>query len=401
MGGICPKKEQENRENSVHPAIKQGNLRDEEAEKMNQSDTRPLYNGNDAKKNNENINTVHVPAANVPRQPARKDTVPQVKVVSQYELQAHQLDETTKRRFEEANKKAESENQEVLGKITEAKKEKVNQHDDFSTRWKEELDRRGVNSEKKDYDATSLKNTLQGSLSPTLKNELAVLPHTAAEQGNKGTDIDSLRTDYIVQVEIKTFLQLYNTLRSTPTSYAEIIRTKYLNMLDPFFCHKQTLRTYEEGKAAIDEAVKCLETQPGLSGLTVDVGLCVAAHIQAKRQAYEKKVFGEDRYAQMSMNVGRFAKVPQGSPLADCNVSVQNLNYQDILVNLFISDGDVSRRNRIAMVNKEFTKCGFGLFQRTKKSQIFCTLILAGAGIQGDKSKIPKELLQDAGALQL
>lgn len=424
MGGICQKKEKEPGQGSVHPTIKENNMRDEEAEKMvNQSDSRPLMNKNDgldgkeAQRSQNQGKTITDQPKKLPdqpkpavdpktlkqdlRPPERKDTSPPVKVVSQYQIQENQVDAATKQRYEEAQKKAEAEQHAALGQISEAKKDKVNQLDDFSTRWKEELDRRGVSSEKKTYDATSLTNHLNSSLSPTLKNELAVVPNPAAEQGNKGPSVDALRTDYILQVDVQQFLKMFNDLRTSPKTYSEIIRTKYLNMLDPFFCHKLTLRNYEEGKTAIDEAVRALETQKALSGLSLDPGLCVAAHIQAKRQAYEKKVFSEDRASQMAENVKRFVNVPQGCPLADCNVSVQNLNYEDVLINLFIGDGDVSRRNRTAMAKEDFSKCGFGIFQRTKKSQIFCTLILTGKAAQTDKSKIPKDLLQDAGASQL
>ena len=431
MGGMCPKKEKEASQGSVHPSIKSANLRDEEAEKINQSDSRmPLSNEEVAPKtstrpqeqkpgdqkpleqtkpqpisqpNPQAKGTPVSPEKPIKRTEQRMDTrtVPQVNVISQYQIQAEQVDPATKQRMVEAGKKSEVEQAALLGRITEAKKEKKNQHDDFSIRWKEELDRRGFSNEKNYYDATDLKNQLNESLTPTLKNELAVPQNPAADQGTKTNSVDTLRTDYILAADPKAFLQLFNALRSNPKAYAEIIKLKYLNMLDPFFCHKTTLRTYEEGKAALSEAVKALESQAAASAVTLDAGLCVAAHIQAKRQAYEKRVFGEDRASQVAENVGRFAQLPQGSELADCNVSTQVLNYEDIMINLFVSDGDMSRRNRSAMAKEGFSKCGFGIFQRTKKSPIFCTLILASKNAQGDKSKIPKDLLQDASASQL
>ena len=136
-----------------------------------------------------------------------------------------------------------------------------------------------------------------------------------------------MRSDYILAVDAKAFLQQLNALRSGPKQFAELIRKKYLNMLDNFYCHRLTLRQYAEGKTALGDAVKVLESNPQLPALTFDAGLCVAAHIQAKSRL-TKKVFGEQRACQVIENVRRFAKIADGAPLADCNVTVQNLTMR-------------------------------------------------------------------------
>lgn len=455
MGGVCPKKEKEASNSSVHPKMVHGHLRDEEAEKMvNQSDSRmfmdkedqsTVRNSTSSKRvvteqakpaispqgnNSARGMTQHAkpapaldtskptlanglarpdkPNPNTRLEPMQKPSElimdtnlnKEVLVLSQYQLGEQQADPSTQQRLTAVTKQTEAEKKAELEKINEAKKEKKNQHDDFSNRWREEMESRGLSNDKNEFDASLLKNTLHGSLGPTMKNELAVHPHPAAEQTSK-TSVDSLRTNYILAVDVQAFLKHLNGLRSNPKSYSEIVRSKYLNMLDSMFYHKLTLRHYEEGKTAIDEAVKVLDSSKSRSDFSLDAGLCVAAHIQAKRQAYEMKVFGEDRASQVSENVRRFVNMPEGTPLADCNVSVQNLNYEDILINLFIGDGDLSRRNRTAIVREDFSKCGFGVFQRTKKSQIFCTLLLSGGKAQADKNKIPKDLLLDAGASSL
>ena len=206
---------------------------------------------------------------------------------------------------------------------------------------------------------------------------------------------------FVLQVDLKAFLTYLNMMRSSPKIYSGIVQRKYIDLLDSLFCHKLTLRLYEEGKAALTEATKTLETIQPLAPLAFDAGLCVAAHIQAKRQAYERKVFGEDRSQQVLENVRRFVQLPEGAAIADCNLSTGSLNYEDILINLFASDGDVTRRNRIAMSKEGFSKCGFGVYQRSPKSPIFCTLLLADRNAQGKVGNIPKELLDDSGASKI
>lgn len=329
-------------------------------------------------------------------------TLEEIKVVSRYEFKETKKDANFDNVASLA-KVAEAEHAALIEKIGEAKKEKKNKHDDFATRWQQEMSSRGISSSSQFYDPTDLKNMLanSGGISPSLQQELSVQSHPAIDPQNSADAIDSIRAEYILPVDVKAFLQHLNALRSSPKSFATVIREQYLRKLDSSFIHLLTFKQYEEGKTALAEAEKALESQQNLPSITLDAGLCATAHLQAKRQAYEKSVFGPERHSQMLDSLHRFSEVSEGNLVIDCNLLTQNLNYQDILVNFFVGDGDVSRRGRNSLSNTVFTKCGFGVYQRTKRSPIFCTLILADKSVTTNKNDIPADLLTDAGAANL
>ena len=201
-------------------------------------------------------------------------------------------------------------------------------------------------------------------------------------------------------VDFRVFLQLINTFRTSPRNLAEVITVKYLHMIDSTSCHKATLRQYEEGCLAFTEAVSLLASQPPLALLLLDPGLCAAAHAQARRQAFEQRVFGEDKENQAVENIKKFMQA-DSSQIADCSTSVSALNYEDMLVSLFVSDGDAARSNRLAMTKGGFSKCGLGVYQRSSKGPLFCTLILADKNVQRNKTEIPRDLLEESGASKL
>lgn len=323
-----------------------------------------------------------------------------MKVISNYVLADAVPDQEAEKRRMEAAKKAQEEHAALVAKIEASKNEKANQLDDFNARWKNELATRGMGSDNNSYDATDLKNLLSGNLATTYKNELAVQnnPNNEAKNSN---NIDSMRTDYIIEAHPTEFLKLLNSLRSSPKTFSTIIKDKYLDKLDPMFIHRTTFHQYLEGKVALIEAEKMLDQQSHLPEFILDPTLCAVAHLQAKRQAFERKVYGEERFPEFLSNIRRFATVDEGTDVIDCNIEVQNLNLEDVIVNLFVDDGNFSRRNRTAISNSHFVKCGFGVFQKTKKSPIYCSLVLATQKIHADKTKVPKELLQDSGVAYL
>lgn len=392
MGSICPKKEQES-DTKVHPKINSHRLNDEETQKLSN--------------NRGNVSLNNSGVAPPRKQDTKRDLKPPPapvqeapKVVGQYEIKAKE-DEKKKKQEEEAARLAAEQERKRLEEIELQKAQKKNQTDDFSSRWSEELHRRGVTKSQGVHDPTDLTTVLQGSISPTLRKELADTNQFGASASVAESKVDTIKTDYLLEVDLDKFLAALNSLRTSPKNFSGILRNKYLNMLDSMSCHRTTLRLYEEGKSVIAEAVKTLENVPNLNGLKLDAGLCVAAHLQAKRQAYEMKVYGVGRESEVLPNLSRFAKVPEGAVVKDCNLKTLVLDYEDIIANMYISDNDSSRRNRLSLVQDGVTKAGLGIFQKTKKSPIFCCVMLSGNEVQGNKSQIPKDLLNDAGASKL
>lgn len=274
---------------------------------------------------------------------------------------------------------------------------------DFRSRWTEEVSKRGISQNQGFSDPTDLASALNTSLSPGYQCELGKSSDfgVAGVIGAYNTNVDMIRTDYLVPVSVKEFIEQVNSLRSGSQVYSKMLKNKYLIMLDSMSCHKLSFRQYEEGKAAISEAIKAAEGMGAIPQLKPEVALFAAAHIQAKRQAFEQKVYGSGREPEIRSNIRRFAKVPEGSNLGDCNVKVQALNYEDIVANMFICDGDVSRNGRGALSNKEITKIGLGVYQRTKRSALFCCVVLGNDKISANKGEILKELLQDSGSAGL
>lgn len=269
----------------------------------------------------------------------------------------------------------------------------------FNERFSTELSHRGLNSEIKSV--TSILYPTEDSGRKDWNNiKPLTVEFQAAGVANKAGPSQKAVSG-LIPVDLRSALNTLNLMRASPRDYSQIVRVRYLNNLDSLNCHKITLRQYEEGRGAILEAVKVLESMEPMAPLVFDAGLCVAAHVQAKRQAYERRVFGEERAQACIENVAKFASLPQGALLLDCNVEATTLAYEDIFVNMFIGDGDASRRARNAMMKPGMAKCGFGVFQRTANGPLFCTLILADRNVQGNKGQIPADLLQQSCANQV
>lgn len=206
---------------------------------------------------------------------------------------------------------------------------------------------------------------------------------------------------HILPANVSEFVKLVNDARSNPAGMAAKLRQKYANMLDDSNRHRLTAKHYAEGQTAISEAAGHLQTMAALGQLTSDAGLCVAAHLQAKMQAKTRKLMVDDRGTNVLLNLKRFANVPDGSVVVDCNLSIDALRYEDILANLIIADGDFLRSSRLALLDKDMAKIGVGVYQSTPNSEIFCTVIVTGNQVVGKKAEISKELLQDAGVANL
>lgn len=192
-----------------------------------------------------------------------------------------------------------------------------------------------------------------------------------------------------------------NKVRTSPQDYSTHLSHNYVDMLDLSSCHAKSLKLYEEGLFGIVEAAGFLQNQQAIGKLTVDASLCVAAHFQAKKQAQERKTFGEDRRSQALQNLRKFATVSDDSEVAFCNASTNFVNFEDIVANLVISDGDLSRSSRLNLTNESFSKVGIGMFQKTSKSPLFCCVILASSKVTGNAGKIDSNLFKQAHAENL
>ena len=327
------------------------------------------------------------------------EDVGQPKVVGKYVIH-DEWAEIEKKKREEVFRIAQLKEREKLKEIEGREKEKTNKADKFVNRWSEEINRRGVSSNEGYSDPTALVAALTSALNPTFQSEISK-NNSDFEGGISSTNnsnYDTIKTDYLLPVIVSDFVSQINEMRTNPAKYATMIKSKYLNMIDTMLCHKITMRQYSEGKASIRDAVKCLEGLTATGSLTADAALCVTAHIQAKRQAFERKVYGPDRELEMKANLKRFGTSQRDTLVLDCNLNVSTLNYQDIVANLMISDGDLTRRNRQCLTRSDAVKVGVGIYQRNQRAPIFCTIILAGSSFSGNKSIIATDLLNDSGA---
>jgi hypothetical protein len=198
-----------------------------------------------------------------------------------------------------------------------------------------------------------------------------------------------------VNYDLNHLLKILNDARTKPLDFAGVLRAKYLLMLDSLSCHKTTLRAYTEGKFSILAAIKDLETQSPLSKLQLDSSLCVAAYVQARRQALEGQVMDQNRSGQVLANLKRFAAVPDGAVVTHANLATTVVASEDIVANLLISDGDLSRRNRKALVGMEAKKVGVGLYRKTAAGPVYVAVILADDKVQGGKGSESQNKVKD------
>ena len=297
-------------------------------------------------------------------------------------------DEKVKKEILEIQKKAQDEDKKLQDQMAPSKQIKTNSTDDFAERWNSELAHRGLQPSDSRFGVNSFIIPELGSFDNSnasvmlLKSSTNNPNETGAANPAKVPKDANNSSPPIIIADVAKFAAILNELRSSPKKYSSILQNKFVGMIDDLGCHKVTLRHYEEGKISFIEARNVLQNLAPLAVLTVDAGLCVAAHLQAKKQAQQRKVFGEGREPQVEENIKNWVQLPTGTEFTDCNISSQSLNYEDLVLNLFANDGDSSRHNRTSLTKEGFSKMGFGIYQRSKNSPIFATVILSGKQAQ-------------------
>ena len=192
---------------------------------------------------------------------------------------------------------------------------------------------------------------------------LFVFPATAYDDKDSW-DIKGLDTardiDYLSDVEKDVILEM-NKVRANPKQYAELYIKPMLNNFDGLIYKevgKIDLRTVE-GKAAVEECIETLSKAVTVGALIPELGLSKAGKDHCNDQG-PSGATGHTGLDGSSM-LNRIKRHGAGYSAAGENISFGNNVARDIVLQLLIDDGVLSRGHLKNIMDKDFTQTGVAI----------------------------------------
>ncbi len=173
-----------------------------------------------------------------------------------------------------------------------------------------------------------------------------------AQAATAATDWAKVEQDLIVE---------HNLVRQNPQRYIPILKTR-LDSMDgegniPDGCGRNCTLVTEEGKPAVEEAIRYLSRQPAVGPLTLLDGLAEAAKSHAKDQ--QDGLLGHAG-SDGSSPIERTARLGVEAGSVGENITYGPATVQEIIVNLIVDDGVADRGHRTALFNSDWSSAGAG-----------------------------------------
>lgn len=171
-------------------------------------------------------------------------------------------------------------------------------------------------------------------------------------QAQAATDWAKVEQDLIVE---------HNLVRHNPQRYIPVLKAR-LDSMDgegniPNGCGRNCTLVTEEGKQAVEEAIRFLGSQPAVGPLTLSDGLAEAAKFHAKDQ--QDGLLGHAG-SDGSSPIERTARLGVEAGSVGENITYGPAAVQEIMVNLIVDDGVADRGHRIALFNSDWSSAGAG-----------------------------------------
>ena len=153
----------------------------------------------------------------------------------------------------------------------------------------------------------------------------------------------------------------HNRVRQNPQSYVPILKS-HLDKMNrqgniPNGCGRNCTLTTQEGRPAVEEAIRFLENQPAVGPLTRSEGIAQAAKSHALSQ--QDGSFGHNgpNGSSPASRVARFA-VENGG--VGENIAYGPTTAQEVVMNLIVDDGVADRGHRINLFQPNWSLAGAG-----------------------------------------
>ena len=153
----------------------------------------------------------------------------------------------------------------------------------------------------------------------------------------------------------------HNLVRQDPQRYIPILKAR-LNQMDgdghiPNGCGRNCLLMTQEGKPAVEEAIRFLSNQSAVEPIAQADGLASAAKSHAKDQ--QGGLTGHSG-SDGSLPIERTIRAGVEASSIGENITYGPETAQDIVVNLIVDDGVADRGHRIALFNPDWSMAGAG-----------------------------------------
>lgn len=190
----------------------------------------------------------------------------------------------------------------------------------------------------------------------------------------KGFPAEPDKTAYLTDLEREVVNEL-NLARTQPQRYAEFL-TEYSKHFTGRVLHEsgQTNLLTNEGKKAVDEAIRFLKTQKPISTLTASRGMSRAAGDMVRMQETTTQTGHKGRDGStFADRINRY-----GSWNGSCseNIDYGNNDARRIVMALIIDDGVSNRGHRKSIFESRFKRTGVA-FGRHKTYNYMCVIELA------------------------
>lgn len=181
---------------------------------------------------------------------------------------------------------------------------------------------------------------------------LLSLARPAEAQTAASVDWASLEQDLIAE---------HNLVRQNPQHYIPILKARLKQMNSdghiPHGCGRNCLLMTQEGKPAVEEAIRYLSHQSAVGSVEPAGGLANAAKAHAKDQ--QSGLTGHSG-SDGSLPIERTTRAGVEASSIGENITYGPKTAQDIMVNLIVDDGVADRGHRIALFNPDWSMVGAG-----------------------------------------
>lgn len=153
----------------------------------------------------------------------------------------------------------------------------------------------------------------------------------------------------------------HNRVRQNPQSYLPILKA-HLNKMNrqgniPNGCGRNCTLMTQEGRPAVEEAIRFLENQPAVGPLTLSEGIAQAAKAHARSQ--QDGSFGHAG-ADGSSPASRVARFAVDNGGVGENIAYGPTTAQEVVMNLIVDDGVADRGHRINLFQPDWSLAGAG-----------------------------------------
>ena len=156
-------------------------------------------------------------------------------------------------------------------------------------------------------------------------------------------------------------IEEHNLVRQNPQRYIPILKARLESMNRqgniPNGCGRNCTLMTQEGKPAVEEAIRFLSSQPAVDAIATSNGLAKSAKSHAKdQQGGATGHTGSDGSSPLERTVRSGV---EASSVGE-NITYGPASAQDVMVNLIVDDGVADRGHRTALFNPEWDTAGAG-----------------------------------------